>query len=336
MAILKHSSAALFRREIHHTAIPHESADLIQDPVALAIWLYLLQQHHTWIPRSTDIERRFNIGKHKRKNAMRHLRDLGLVFDHYEHDDQGRINRFMVVSDLQNPDAVRVSEAVDQVITRGAENQPHSGSSRGADFLTDGKSNPLINDQDLTRDQEKSFKDHPADDHRPDLVSDGFECFWGAGLRKVAKVRAKKAWAALCKAEGGDPLALAAKLCTDIKTRLGLGQYGFDQLHPATYLNGRRWEDEAPTAQPNQKPKINAELHQEAQDAFDRAVRKLPIATVGEGRTRRLVNMNQSEVFARKQFASIYAEEMSKPDGRDPFVQRVAQGAPQGGSTLRH
>ncbi|VEJ15728.1 hypothetical protein [Pasteurella multocida] len=33
-------------------------------------------------------------------------------------------------------------------------------------------------------------------------------------------------------------------LVRDVQKRLSLGQFGFDKLHPTTYLNNARWEDE--------------------------------------------------------------------------------------------
>ena len=36
-------------------------------------------------------------------------------------------------------------------------------------------------------------------------------------------------------------------LIDDIRKRLALHQYGFDKLHPTTYLNNSRWLDEYPT-----------------------------------------------------------------------------------------
>ncbi|MDA5609443.1 hypothetical protein NM950_13430, partial [Pasteurella multocida subsp. multocida] len=36
----------------------------------------------------------------------------------------------------------------------------------------------------------------------------------------------------------------AQMLADDVQKRLSLGQFGFDKLHPTTYLNNARWEDE--------------------------------------------------------------------------------------------
>ena len=76
-------------------------------------------------------------------------------------------------------------------------------------------------------------------------VSDGFAEFWNAYPRKVAKPDALKAWAKLkpdpdLQAAILDALAIQARAWTDKKYI----------PHPATWLNGRRWEDEI-SAAPN-------------------------------------------------------------------------------------
>ena len=70
-----------------------------------------------------------------------------------------------------------------------------------------------------------------------------FEAFWTAYPKKVAKEAARKAWAKLKPDETlGKAIIQAvenAKKTTDWKKEKG--QY---IPHPATYLNGKRWEDE--------------------------------------------------------------------------------------------
>ncbi|HIH9462877.1 TPA: replication protein [Klebsiella variicola subsp. variicola] len=76
------------------------------------------------------------------------------------------------------------------------------------------------------------------------------EIFWIAGMKKTGKQAAKKSfrtqfelWRKDC---SGSPDEFAAILADDIKSRKGK-QFGFESLHPATYLNGKRWEDEKPS-----------------------------------------------------------------------------------------
>lgn len=75
--------------------------------------------------------------------------------------------------------------------------------------------------------------------------------FWLAGMVKTGKVKARSAFETQFKAwrkeTGGSAAEFAAMLAEDIRLRLGV-QFGFEKLHPATYLNGQRWTDEKPAA----------------------------------------------------------------------------------------
>lgn len=70
-----------------------------------------------------------------------------------------------------------------------------------------------------------------------------FEQFWLAGMRKCNKKKAKPLFNRLLKASD-DPQVFTSKLIMDIRSRIANKQFGFDAMHPTTYLNGERWEDE--------------------------------------------------------------------------------------------
>lgn len=93
----------------------------------------------------------------------------------------------------------------------------------------------------------------PAEPKKPDAFELHFNEFWNAGLVKLAKDRAKASFKrAYQRANAENPISLADftdTLINDIRQRLRLGQFGFDRLHPATYLNQARWQDELPSQQ---------------------------------------------------------------------------------------
>ena len=70
----------------------------------------------------------------------------------------------------------------------------------------------------------------------------GFDVFYKAYPRKVGKEAATKAFA---KAKAG---AVLANILADIDRRVSGGEWTTEKVqfipHPATYLNGKRWEDE--------------------------------------------------------------------------------------------
>ena len=71
-----------------------------------------------------------------------------------------------------------------------------------------------------------------------------FEQFWNAGMVKTGKKKCWPIFKKLVSKEKGQDW-WTGMLIADIKQRLSSGQLGFDSMHPSTYLNGERWEDDA-------------------------------------------------------------------------------------------
>tara|TARA_R110002074_G_scaffold199659_2_gene367475 strand:+ start:768 stop:1154 length:387 start_codon:yes stop_codon:yes gene_type:complete len=98
-----------------------------------------------------------------------------------------------------------------------------------------------------------------------------FEKFWFAGMVKQKKKKAKQLFIKALKKEGRNE-AFTAELIEDVRLRLKACQFGFDGMHPTTYLNQERWTDEIPEArndshkQPNQTHAQRQ--HQQAADAY--------------------------------------------------------------------
>ncbi|MCW2255005.1 hypothetical protein M2263_001096 [Providencia alcalifaciens] len=67
-------------------------------------------------------------------------------------------------------------------------------------------------------------------------------------MRKVGKDKSISAFKSKFKEwrkeTGGSIEQFAQILADDIQCRIRIQQFGFDKMHPATYLNGSRWTDE--------------------------------------------------------------------------------------------
>ncbi|HFO0796420.1 TPA: replication protein [Enterobacter roggenkampii] len=103
--------------------------------------------------------------------------------------------------------------------------------------------------------QKKSSDQHEETDQAFETI------FWCAGMHKTGKKNAKSAfrtqfnlWRKETKGSAGE---FARFLADDIKLRLGV-QFGFDKLHPSTYLNGQRWNDEKPVTAAQQAKQSSA------------------------------------------------------------------------------
>lgn len=81
--------------------------------------------------------------------------------------------------------------------------------------------------------------DHSANDQL-------FENFWSSGIRKVSKKKTKALFNNLLKKEVSHD-AFVRLLTTDVHKRIRANQLGFAEMHPTTYLNGERWNDEVIT-----------------------------------------------------------------------------------------
>lgn len=96
----------------------------------------------------------------------------------------------------------------------------------------------------------QSIEKKPTVADAPSLVE--FDSFWKLYPRKVGKVKAEKAWAKL-------------KVDADLFNRIGIALAAWSKSHDwtkdggqyiphaATWLNGKRWEDELPTAGANRQ-----------------------------------------------------------------------------------
>lgn len=71
-----------------------------------------------------------------------------------------------------------------------------------------------------------------------------FEKFWNAGMRKIGKKKCEALFNTVLKTIKQPPDEFTAMLATDIHKRLSIDQLGFSEMHPQTYLNGERWNDE--------------------------------------------------------------------------------------------
>lgn len=78
---------------------------------------------------------------------------------------------------------------------------------------------------------------------KDDLDTQRFESFWSVYPKKIAKANARKAWNKL-KVDGPLYTEIMKGLTLHKKSRDWIKDEGQFIPHPATWLNGRRWEDE--------------------------------------------------------------------------------------------
>ncbi|HCI3215266.1 TPA: replication protein [Salmonella enterica] len=133
-----------------------------------------------------------------------------------------------------------------------------------------------IQDKNTMPEQVQAMEEKPSlPANKNQVVDDAFEnIFWLAGMRKLEKKSAKSAFRTQYQIwrrdSGGTPEEFATFLADDIASRVGK-QFGFDRLHPSTYLNGQRWNDEKPvTAIQQAKPSSSITVSKTGYVFFDR------------------------------------------------------------------
>lgn len=105
---------------------------------------------------------------------------------------------------------------------------------------------------DQTR-EDKKLKDLA----RKELIQEAFGYFWSnMFLPKKAKPVGQKSFDKVVKTIA-DPMHFAKLLVTDTETRFNNQQMGFDKMHPSTYLNGKRWEDDHTIDKPRNQKVVN-------------------------------------------------------------------------------
>lgn len=79
MSIERATPTRLKKEGRQYTVLPTDVIGLIQTGDALAIWCYLQSKPQDWVIRKSDLMKRLDIGRVRYMDAMRHLRDLGLI-----------------------------------------------------------------------------------------------------------------------------------------------------------------------------------------------------------------------------------------------------------------
>lgn len=166
-------------------------------------------------------------------NALKNLVDTGLLVRKV-----GARNTSVYAINLFKNRTSSESELVQKVNRTGSESE----------LVTSSESEHTINNikNTIQNTNKKNIQKKPAifglESH--------FEKFWLAGMRKVGKPQALKSFKSAYESYNAQyPLSLddfTQKLVDDVVKRNQLCQFGFDKLHPATYLNNWRWLDEYP------------------------------------------------------------------------------------------
>ena len=217
MSINKGNATRFVKESVPYDIISREIAQSVNNPVALAIWVYLQTKPDNWTPRRAEIMSHFDgLGRDRYDQALRELKGLGLVWVADTRDEKGRII-----------DRVMVCESLPKV------GKPATRVNQQDGKATLGESRPL-KETETVKETETS-----KETEIKRITSDAFNEFWEAYPKKVDK---KKSQAKFMKLKP----AIQKLAVENVKARAKSDQQWTEGFapNPTTYLNGERWDDE--------------------------------------------------------------------------------------------
>lgn len=126
MTIQRATPTMLQREGRSYAVLPTDSIKLIRSADALAIWTYLQSKPSDWIVRRPQIMQRLDLSRRGYADAMKHLRDTGLVDSFATHDERGVLTgKRLIVYDTPN---------IPKLVHSAAPNIPVSEHSDSATF----------------------------------------------------------------------------------------------------------------------------------------------------------------------------------------------------------
>jgi hypothetical protein len=182
----------------------------------------------------------WNLDQLKVQDMMIYMVDLGL----FENDAYGRVTCLKLAKRLddtnsKNPEIQKILKGLKDNEVQIAPNTPTNSEHLRTDKLS----------LDETR-EDNTIKTSATALPTVDKVEVSFDQFWLAGMKKVNKKKALSAYKSQFKSnkknldKESPEMHFANHLINDVKKRLELNQLGFTEMHPTTYLNGERWNDD--------------------------------------------------------------------------------------------
>lgn len=228
--IQKATPTILHAKKAPYSSVSNDVVAMIVNPDALAIWTYLQTRSIDWTVIGSFLQDRFSISRERYAKAMACLKSLGLLTYETARDPETghMLGRRIVVH--YEPNLRITDNSVDRQY--GSPNVRLNDSYSIKDSLTElSEKEPMVANAPSAPTASK-----PAPMYR-------FAEFWKLYPNKKGKAAAEKAWAKLKVTDDLFNLiakGLAAQVVSPGWTKDG-GQF---IPHPATWLNGRRWEDE--------------------------------------------------------------------------------------------
>ena len=219
MPVNKVDGEMLRKNRVAYEVVPRDVVQQVKNPDALAIWIYLLTKPDNWVVRRTDIRRHFGLGMDRYSNAMRELREMGLVVS-------------AAISDGKTGQLQGKVIWVNACVTEVPEN-PNVGKNRTSGF-PECRENRTLKETEIQLQKQRTYRAPAIADAKHDVM---FASFWMNYPKKVDKKKAHDVFRRLPEDKQVAAVEDAAS-----------GRYNGTEKrfipNPTTYLRGERWDDE--------------------------------------------------------------------------------------------
>ena len=167
------------------------------------------------------------------------------------------MTRFVEVGLFENKDGLitcmRLAKRLDKSMTSNPEMRAAiEGIRNNHDSVMTQSAKPM---QDKTRLEENRVDKNKTEQNK--VISNEFERFWVAGMTKQNKQGALKSFTKQHKEANREIHVFTDYLINDVQQRLAAGVFGFDKMHPTTYLNQQRWHDDIVKPTNGQQTNLN-------------------------------------------------------------------------------
>ena len=154
------------------------------------------------------------------------------------------MTRFIEVGLFEDKDGLvtcmRLAKRLDKSMTSNPEMRAAiEGIRNNHDSVMTQSAKPM---QDKNRTEENRVDKSRTEQNK--VISHEFDRFWLAGMTKQSKQSALKAFTKQHKESKQEIEAFTDYLINDVQQRLIANVFGFDKMHPTTYLNQQRWHDD--------------------------------------------------------------------------------------------
>lgn len=254
MSIEKVDFQKVVKEQIPYTLVYTKVIQHIHDPLALAMWVYLLSLPSEWNINKTQLKKHFKIGDDRLKRTLAFLSKTNLIEYVRMRNAQGVLG-ICAINVLCGNKFVNIQEDI-ECATTGVKATP-------VENHTCGNPSPYKRNKNIKENKEKKGNISCASDDA--RANETFDIFWIQYKRKKDRARALAIWKKNKLWERSDEIM--TKL---IQQNSYDAQYQTAQFipHPTTYLRNQRWEDEITLVSQNKKEHPVTSVLRELQDDY--------------------------------------------------------------------